>query len=170
MSDADNTEAEAASKKRNAAAKPKRAPAPKRPRQSATSNQSVDPRERNRDAWMVSISKNLQYAIKIVRGGKRKKSSFIPETDPFLEQKHCPREVWDTIESIRQMARPNAEGGGRAEAVKQFGERWLNKKMQELNSLVAGKVFGASPCFFTKQSSATINKNIDNDGDSSDEL
>ena len=70
--------------------------------------------------------------MEIVRGRKRKTSTFNPECDQRLTEEHCSHKagVWGTIEDIRHMARKTEEGGGRDAAVERFGRRWWDDKMK----------------------------------------
>ena len=87
----------------------------------------------NQEEWWNRYLDTITKAQKIVRGRYPNTSSY--KQGLKLAQEHCSKfsGLWNKLEEIRKMAKPNSEGGTRDEQIANLGKDWWDKQMGTLN-------------------------------------
>ena len=86
-----------------------------------------------RKAWWSRYVATVTKAQHIVLGRCRNTSSY-KQGSKKLEEKHCINfpGLWNKLEEIQEMAKPNSKGGSRDKQIADLGKVWWDKQMAEL--------------------------------------
>ena len=105
------------------------------------------------DRFLVTITKAQKICL-----GRYPNTSSYEQTCLKLEEEHCSNweGLWDELEEIRTMAKPNSAGGTRDEQIVKCGKEWWDKQMGALNR-DHPKIFGT---LYHEDSTTTPKKSL----------
>lgn len=105
------------------------------------------------DRFLVTITKARKICL-----GRYPNTSSYKQTCLKLEEEHCSNwdGLWNKLEEIRTMAKPNSAGGTRDEQISKCGKEWWDKQMGALNR-ANPKIFGT---LYHEDSTTTPKKSL----------